>query len=107
MTLRSFCTENALDPGNISRIENDIVPPPGKEETVERLALALKIKKGSAEWKRFFDLADLSRGKVPKELDERIVRLLPALCRKDDGSKLSEEDIKKLIKLIKGQTCEP
>lgn len=55
LTLREFCRRNGLDPGNISRIERGLSPPP--KEGVEDLAKALGLQSGSSDWNMFVDLA--------------------------------------------------
>ena len=56
-TLRQFCAENKLDPGNISRLERGLMPPPQGSDKLEEYARYLQIKKGSDDWYQFFDLA--------------------------------------------------
>ena len=39
-TLREFCDKHKLDPGNYSRLERGLFPPPQNEELLEKYALA-------------------------------------------------------------------
>ena len=103
LTLRKFCLENDFDPAYISRIENNIIPAPAKDDVLKKLAKSLKYKEASEEWNEFIALASISRGEIPVRLNKRVVKLLPALCRKEDGSELSEEEIRELINIIKGK----
>ena len=48
MTLRQFCRDNSLDPGNISRLERGLLPPPQGRETLESYAKLLKLRKGQS-----------------------------------------------------------
>ena len=103
MTLRQFCTENKLDPGNISRLERGLMPPPQGSDKLEEYAGYLQIKKGSDDWYKFFDLARIEAGRIPDELlkDEAVVASLPILFRTLRGQKISEKKLEKLVELIK------
>jgi len=102
-TLRSFCKQYQLDPGNVSRLERNILPPTIDEEKLAGYATALKITKGSPDWIIFFDLAHTAKGKIPLDIknDPEILSMLPAFYRTArSGEKLDKEKIKKLIKLL-------
>jgi len=103
MTLRQFCTENKLDPGNISRLERGLMPPPQGSDKLEEYARYLEIKKGSDDWYNFFDLARIEAGRIPDELlkDEAVVASLPVLFRTLRGQKISEKKLETLVELIK------
>ena len=101
LTLRRFCEEYGIDPGNLSKMERGLLQPP-KDEILKKYANYLKIKKGSDEWYEFFDLAAAESGRIPKELREKeIVARMPFLFRTIRGKKISKEKLEKLIKLIK------
>jgi len=102
-TLRQFCAENKLDPGNISRLERGLMPPPQGSDKLEEYARYLRIKKGSDDWYKFFDLARIEAGRIPEELlkDESIAASLPILFRTLRGQKISEKKLEKLVELIK------
>lgn len=102
--LRQFCLEHGLDPGNISKMERSVIPPPQGREKLEEYASYLKIKKGSDDWYTFFDLASADSGKIPRELLKKrdIVDQLPVLFRTLRGQKITDEQLKKLIEMIKG-----
>lgn len=104
MTLRQFCLENGLDAGNISRMERGLMPPPQGHEKLEEYARLLKIRKSSDDWYAFFDLAAAVNGKIPGEIlrKREIVDQLPVLFRTLRGQKVSDEDLDKLIEVIKG-----
>jgi transcriptional regulator with XRE-family HTH domain len=67
-TLRQFCLENGLDPGNISKIERGILPPPQSGEKLTHYAKCLGIVEGGDEWLEFFDIARTDAGRIPKDL---------------------------------------
>lgn len=102
LTLRRFCEQNSLDPGNISKIERGILPPPKSDELLKKYAKYLRLKKGTDDWYLFFDLAAAEAGKLPKELMEKdIAERMPVFFRTLRGKKLTKEKLDKLIRIIK------
>lgn len=103
LTLREFCLKHHLDPGNMSKIERGILPPPQDHKKLEQWAEWLKIKKGSDDWLDFFDIATVEAGRIPKELmdDKEILERLPLLFRTIKGKKLSGKKLKQLIMMVK------
>ena len=103
ITLREFCQANGFDPGNYSRLERGLFPPPQKESLLEKYATALGLKRGSDEWLEFFDLAAAARGEIPKDIlsDEEVVRKLPVVFRTLRGSALSPDKLDDLINKIR------
>jgi len=101
-TLRQFCMEHGLDPGNISKIERGRMPPPTSEEKLKEFAKFLNIDIGSEEWQTFKDLAAIGAGKIPEDLkDEELVARLPIFFRTLREKKFTEEELQELIKKIK------
>ena len=102
-TLRQFCAENKLDPGNISRLERGLMLPPQGSDKLEEYARFLEIRKGSDDWYAFFDLARIEAGRIPEELlnNESVAASLPILFRTLRGQKISEKKLEKLVELIK------
>lgn len=101
-TLRSFCSRFGLDPAYISRIETGLLTPPEDKEKLEGLAKALGIKQESVEWVNFFDLAYLSKGRVPQDIldNKKSANYLPLLFRTARGGRLSKEKVEELVDLI-------
>ncbi len=101
-TLRSFCEKFNYDPGNISRLERNILSPSIDKRKLKGYALALKIPKDSEEWVNFFDLAHAAKGKLPEDIlkDKRSVKYLPLLFRTARGKKLSTKKLEELVNLI-------
>jgi len=99
-TLRQFCLENGLDPGNISKIERGILPPPQSRGKLEHYANCLGIVEGSDEWLEFFDIARTDIGRIPEEIlaDRNIVAKLPLVFRTLKGQKLTREQLEKLAR---------
>lgn len=103
ITLREFCMNNNFDPGNYSRIERGLFPPPQKREITEKYAVALGVTEGSDDWIQLFDLAAASRGELPKDLveDPELLKKLPVLFRTLRGSSVSGDSIDGLIEKIR------
>lgn len=101
-TLRSFCKTFQLDPGNVSRLERDIIPPSVDEEKLAGYAIALQIKKETPEWVTFFDLAHTAKGRIPKDLlDEKdYYKMFPFIYKTVRGEKLGKEKMVQLINLV-------
>ena len=102
-SLRKFCLENNLDPGNISKIERGISLPPQSNEKLIEYAKALGIEKNSDEWYDFFDLAAACSGKIPKDVmnDEELIPKLPLVFRSLRGQKITPEKLEQLAELIR------
>ena len=102
-TLRQFCQDCGLDPGNISRLERGLLQPPQGRGVLESYAKHLKLKKGSDEWYEFFDLAAAETGRIPQEIleDEELLEKLPILFRTLRGQKVPNEQLDELVRRIR------
>ena len=98
LTLREFCVNNGLDPGNYSRLERGHFPPP-KNETLRKYAKALGLEEGADDWIELFDLAAAERGEIPADImsDEQVVEKLPVLFRTLRAIPLTSEQMDKLV----------
>lgn len=103
LSLREFCKLAGTDPSNWSKIERDMMPVRDNREFLEGVAKLLKLKKGTPDWHMFFDLASISQQKIPDDVfrDEDVVSALPVFFRTVRGEKPSEEDLDKLIGLLR------
>lgn len=101
-TLRSFCERYNYDPGNISRLERNMLSPSIDTKKLEGYAAALKIQRDSEDWTIFFDLAHTAKGKIPEDImkDPKIISMLPAFYRTARGEKMDKKKISQLIKLL-------
>ena len=102
--LRDFCRKAEADPGNISRMERGLMPPPQSEDILRRYATAAGVEYGSDDWYRLVDLAAADKGIVPRDLleNEEVVQMLPAFFRTLRGQKPTKEEMKRLAEKLRG-----
>ena len=99
-TLREFCRENGLDPGNISKIERGRLAPPQNKETLRKYAQCLRL--NSEDWEAFNELAAIGNGRIPEYLtDGEVLARLPVFFRALKGTELTEEKLTQLIEMIR------
>ena len=103
VTLREFCHQNGLDPGNYSRLERGLFRPPGDRDKLAQYANALGLVSGSDDWLEFFDAAAASRGEIPEDLlsDEEVVEKLPVLFRTLRAKPVSPDNLDELVERIR------
>jgi transcriptional regulator with XRE-family HTH domain len=103
LTLRQFCLRHGLDPGNLSKLERGILPPPESGEKLTRYAHYLGLKPGSDDWYEFFDLAATARGKIPQDVmqDEEVVKKLPMVFRTIRGNQVDEKVLRELVDIVR------
>ncbi len=104
LTLRKFCLTYGLDPGNLSKMERGLMPPPSSREKLEQYASYLGLKEGDDNWYQFFDLAAACSGRIPADVmdDARLVEKLPLVFRTLRGQKVEDEDqLEELAELIR------
>lgn len=102
LTLRAFCEQYNFDPGNISKLERNILSPSLDNDILAGYATALKIKKDSEEWVLFHDLAHTAKGQIPKDVlnNPQSGRILPLFFRTARGKKLTKKQLEELISLL-------
>ena len=102
-TLRQFCLEHNLDPGNYSKLERGKYLPPKSKEKLEKLASFLNLQEGSDEWYDFFDDAAACSGTIPKYImdDKELSARLPLVFRTIRGEKIDPIKIDKLAEIIR------
>lgn len=103
ITLRQFCKTAAADPGNISKMERSVWPPPQDRAILERYAETLGVERGTDEWYQFFDLAAVDCGIVPHDLmsDDKVVEMLPAFFRTLRGQRPTEAEMREVAEKIR------
>lgn len=101
LTLRAFCRAMEFDPGNWSKIERGILPPPKSSKVLKQVAATLKLAEGSEEWNELFDLATISF--IPRDLleDRSVVEKLPVFFRTLRGEKPARKELEALIDKVK------
>jgi transcriptional regulator with XRE-family HTH domain len=102
-TLRFYCRTFDRDPAYISRIERGRISPPQNKDDLKNLAHSLNLKDGTEEWNKFFDLAAISKGKIPEYImtEKEIVKKLPLFLRTITDKEIDDNKLKELIELIK------
>lgn len=103
ITLREFCSNNGFDPGNISKIERGVVPPPKSADVLTKYAESLGLKKESEEWSEFFDRAAACSGMIPPDMmsNADLVSKLPLVFRALRGHEITDEQLKNLAEDIR------
>ncbi len=103
LSLREFSETHGFDAGNMSKLERGKLAPPRSQDKLEEYARALKVEKGSSEWFEFFDRAAASRGEIPRDVleDAEVMDHLPVLFRTLRGEQVPEDQLKKLLDIIK------
>lgn len=103
ISLRKFCQSIDYDASNWSKVERGLLPPPQEEEKLTSIAEMLGIKKHTDEWQEMKDLARVSANKIPDDIssDKKMMNALPLFFRTVRSEKPSEEDLEKLLALLK------
>ena len=103
LTLRTFCTEVGVEPGNYSKMERGLLPAPKDEAKLEPYRRALCLSHDSSEWRELVRLSSLSRGEIPHRVlsDKDLVGKLPALFRSLEGEPVDEEVLDELVAAIR------
>jgi len=102
LTLRKMCQKVNYDPSNWSKIERGRISPPSNDKILNKWAEALELT-NDIEIEKFISDAQVAQGLIPSDImkEENIINYLPAFFRSVKKEKMTEEDIKELIKLIK------
>jgi transcriptional regulator with XRE-family HTH domain len=103
LTLRKFCLMHRIDPGNLSKLERGLFPPPESVEKLEQYAQYLGLHPGSDDWYEFFDLAAAELGRIPTDImqDEELIEKLPMVFRTMRGDPINEKGLRKLAQVIR------
>ena len=103
--LRQAALDAGIDAGNLSRYERGVIPAPQDEQTLHRLAKALRLKQGSPEYQQFVDLAAISAGRIPPDLasDRSLLEKLPVLFRSARKGSLNKAELLALVEALKSR----
>lgn len=105
LTLREFSRRINYDASNWSKIEKGTLAPPQDDEKLRKIAEVLEIDHNMEEWQTLKDEARISAGMIPEDIvsDEQILKSLPLFFRTVRSDKPTEEELDKLIKILKGE----
>jgi len=105
LTLREFCLKHELDPGNMSKLERGLLPPPQDRDVLEKYAKCLQLKAGGDDWYTFFDLAAAAKGRLPEALlrDEAVVAKLPLVFRTLREKRITDKALDELVRKVRGR----
>jgi transcriptional regulator with XRE-family HTH domain len=98
LSLREFARQVGTQPSNYCNVEAGVLPPP-PPETLDKLATALGLEKGTSDYETFHDLAAEGRDEIPADI-EKIVKeneLIPAMLRTVEYEQLSKEQLRGII----------
>ncbi|MBL7072373.1 MAG: helix-turn-helix domain-containing protein [Candidatus Omnitrophica bacterium] len=103
--LRQFAKLIDMLPSNLCHLESGRHKVPHGVEFLHKIAKALKLKKGSSEYEKLFDVA-AHPGELPADVKEyfienNILQELPVMARTIKNEKLTRTEIEKLIKDIR------
>ncbi len=100
ISLREFCRQTDFDPSNWSKIERGVLAPPKTPEQLNKIAAALDFEKDTDNYKTLFELAAIEA--IPKKiLDQEVLNKLPIFFRTVRGDTPTEEELNKLISVLK------
>jgi transcriptional regulator with XRE-family HTH domain len=100
LTLREFCRQSGEDPSNWSKIERGLIPPPVVRERLLKIAKCLRVPQDQLD--DFVTKDEIAAGNIPEFVmtNEVLLNELPAFLRTIDNVKPSEDDFRRLIKLL-------
>jgi len=103
LTLREFSRRLEKDPGNISKLERGILPPPRDEEAIKTFGRVLGLNEASEDMKQLTQLAAIDAGQIPNEVmqNEKLVSMLPIFFRTATGSKLDQKKIEAFLEKLR------
>ena len=108
LTLREFSRRAGVDPGNYSKMERGLLPPPKGREKLMEYAGHLGLEEGTDDWLTFFDLAASEAGMIPEDIadDAELLERLPLLFRTARGHKLEDKELLDLVDYLRGASRE-
>jgi len=102
LSLREFARRVGMQPSNYCNVEAGVLPPP-PPQGLQRIGLALGLRKGTKDFETFHDLAAKGRDEVPLDV-QRIVKeneLIPAMLRTVEYEKLTREQLRGIIEYLR------
>jgi transcriptional regulator with XRE-family HTH domain len=101
LTLLKCSVKLGIDVSNLSKLERGVNPAPKEIEVLEKWAGFFRIH--GAEKQELFDLAALSRKRIPADIaeDKHLMEKLPAFFRVVRGRELKHEKLAEFIEDLK------
>src|SRR5437899_2778439 len=102
LSLREFAGKVGMQPSNYCNVEAGVLPPP-PAESLERIAKALGLKKGTPDYTQYHDLAAKGRDGIPADVEQLIKDndLIPAMLRTVECEKVTKEQLRGIIEDLK------
>jgi transcriptional regulator with XRE-family HTH domain len=102
LSLREFARKIDMQPSNYCNIESDVLSPPGGQ-TLERIARALGLTKGTPDYQTLHDLAAEARDEIPADLARMVKEneLIPAMLRTIEYEKVTKAQLRGIIEDLK------
>jgi transcriptional regulator with XRE-family HTH domain len=102
LSLREFAGKVGMQPSNYCNVEAGVLPPP-PAESLERIAKALGLKRGTPDYEQFHDLAAKGRDAIPADVEQLIKDndLIPAMLRTVEYEKVTKEQLRGIIEDLK------
>lgn len=103
LSLRKFCELAQIDASNWSKIERGRLTLSYERSELEQIANILKLEKGTTNYQKFFDSAVIASRKIPDYVysDQEVLSALPVFFRAAHGDRPTEEEMQKIIELLK------
>ena len=98
LSLREFARRVGMQPSNYCNVEAGVLPPP-PPEGLQRINLALGLKKGTKDFETFHDLAATGRDEIPVDVQQIVKEneLIPAMLRTVEYEKVTNEQLRGII----------
>ncbi len=101
--LREFAQRVQVDPSNYSKLERGLLFPPDSEDRLVVYEQALGLEANSPETRELRRLAAVGRGMIPPAIlsDRELAGKLPLVFRTLEGEPLSEDEVNKVVEMIR------
>ena len=92
-----------MQPSNFCNLEHGMLKPPQDNSKLKKLAAALNLKLGTAEFVEFADLAAKANDAVPVDIADLITEdeAIPLMLRSIGNRKLTREDVRRIVALVR------